>query len=161
MGVFRIGRGAFGRGGLLGSLLGGKEISTRVSRTLIGGIATSLRNSENSKQLGAALSGTVTNSLKRNFKLWGYGAEIEGQYFSKEQLDNLKNDAKNYQNEINNINNQLKTAEKGRENIKNASAGEEAKETALRQNQEKIDKLNEQKLQATEKFVQKEIKYIC
>ena len=99
MGVFKIGRGAFGKDGLLSSLLGGKEISTRVSRTLVGGIVTSLRKSETTRELGSTLGGTITNSLRKNFKFWGKGTEIEGQYFSKDQLDNIKKEATEYQKE--------------------------------------------------------------
>ena len=84
MGAFKIGRGAFGKGGLFSYLLGGKEISTRVSRTIVGGIVTSLKTAKTTPELGAALGTTINNSLKKNFRFWGRGAEIEGQYFSKD-----------------------------------------------------------------------------
>jgi hypothetical protein len=67
MGVFRAGRGAFGKGGLFSYLLGGKEISTRVSKTLVGSIVTSLKTAKTTPELGAALGSTISNSLKRNF----------------------------------------------------------------------------------------------
>ncbi len=157
MGVFRAGRGAFGKGGLFSYLLGGKEISTRVSKTLVGGIVTSLKTAKTTPELGAALGSTISNSLKRNFQLWGQGPNVGGQYLPKDQLEQLKADAKEYQTEINKINDQIKEREGYQEKIRNNSKiNEEERERALKFNQKEIDNLNKQKQQTADEFAKKE-----
>ena len=157
MGVFKAGRGAFGKGGLFSYLLGGKEISARVGRTLVGGIVTSLKTTKTTPELGAALGSTISNSFKRNFQLWGQGPNVGGQYLPKDQLEQLKADAKEYQTEINKINDQIKEREGYQENIRNNSKiSEEERENALKFNQKEIDNLNKQKQQTADDFAKKE-----
>lgn len=159
MGVFRAGRGAFGKGGLFSYLLGGKEISTRVSKTLVGGIVTSLKTAKTTPELGAALGSTISNSLKRNFQLWGQGPNVGGQYLPKDQLEQLKADAEEYQRITNNINRNIRGAESYRENLEAGKVKLPSgltKEQALEKNQQEINDFNKQKQQIQENFVKEQ-----
>jgi hypothetical protein len=73
MGAFRIGRSVLGKGGLLTSLLKGEGVGSRLGKTVVGEMITSFRSSKTTQELKTSLGGSLTNSLKKNFMLFGHG----------------------------------------------------------------------------------------
>jgi hypothetical protein len=85
IGAFKVGRSIFGRGGLLGSLLGGEGFSAgeRFGQTFLGGMATKAKTAQRG-ELGRTLGIYTGNALKKNLKFWGKGAVIGDTYFNEE-----------------------------------------------------------------------------